>query len=129
DELGYDSKDHLILVANNAPLSPTKLCPTMANPMAHCPIDAYATLIDARTYAVLGQIIFKNAGGLEQPLWDAALRRFWITVPGPAGGNPRIDRIHPTKLPLTVGQSIALGRQALTRNHTHSLSGILLAPH
>src|SRR5438034_5670952 len=47
DELGYDPKDHVILVANNAPLSPTALCPTMANPNAHCAIDPYATFISA----------------------------------------------------------------------------------
>src|SRR5262249_48026282 len=38
DELGYDPKDHLILVANNAPLSKTA---------PHGPIDPYATLISA----------------------------------------------------------------------------------
>src|SRR5262249_11912591 len=113
DELGYDSKDHLILAANNAPLSPTMICPTMSNPAAHCPINPYATLIDARTYAVLGQIAFANTGGLEQPLWDPALGRFWITVPGQAGGNPRVDRINPTTRPLTVDKSIVLDCAAL----------------
>src|SRR5882672_6388082 len=43
DELGYDPKDHLILVANNAPLSPTQVCPTPTNPSAHCPVKPYAT--------------------------------------------------------------------------------------
>jgi hypothetical protein len=129
DELGYDPKDHLILVANNAPLSPTMLCPTMTNPSAHCAVKPYATLIDARTYAVLGQIAFDGAGGLEQPLWDAGLRRFWITVPGPTGGNtPRIDRIDPTKLPLAVDKSIVLDCKALTGTASSSITGIALAP-
>jgi hypothetical protein len=84
DELGYDPRDHVILIANNAPLSPTKSCPTATNPAAHCAIDPYATFISAASpYAVLGTITFAGAGGLEQPLWDAALGKFWITVPGP----------------------------------------------
>jgi hypothetical protein len=128
DELGYDPKDHLVLVANNAPLSPTKICPTPTNPAAHCAVAPYATLIDARTNAVLGQITFTGAGGLEQPLWDAALRRFWITVPGPAGGNPMIARIDPTKLPLTIDQSIVLDCKALTGNASASITGIALGP-
>ena len=128
DELGYDPKDHLILVANNAPLSPTKICPTPTNPAAHCGVDPFATLIDARTFAVLGQITFSGAGGLEQPLWDAALRRFWITVPGPAGGSPMIARIDPTKLPLTVDKSIVLDCKALTGNTSASITGIALGP-
>src|SRR6478672_8072466 len=80
DEPGYDPKDHIILVANNAPLSVTA---------PHNPTSPYATFISADPpYAVLGHVIFAGAGGLEQPLWDRELRRFWITVPGPAGGSP-----------------------------------------
>jgi len=128
DELAYDSKDHLILVANNAPLSPTKICPTPQNPAAHCSVDPYATLIDARTHDVRGQITFTGAGGLEQPLWDASLRRFWITVPGPAGGNPMIARIDPTHLPLTIDKSFVLDCKALTGTSSPSITGIALAP-
>jgi hypothetical protein len=79
DELGFDPKDHVILVANNAPRS-------IAAP--HGASDPYATFISSTPpYTVLGHLIFAAAGGLEQPLWDRELRRFWITVPGPAGGN------------------------------------------
>ena len=128
DELGYDSRDHLILVANNAPLSPTLVCPTPSNPAAHCAISPYATLIDARTFTVLGQITFTGAGGLEQPLWDADLRRFWITVPGPVGGNPTIARIDPTRLPLTVDKSFVLDCKALTGVASPGITGIALGP-
>ncbi|HJZ75940.1 MAG TPA: hypothetical protein VKE51_29600 [Vicinamibacterales bacterium] len=128
DELGFDPRDRLILAANNAPLSPTKMCPTPTNPAAHCPVDPYATLIDARTNAVVGQITFKGAGGLEQPLWDPGLRRFWITVPGPAGGSPMIARIDPTKLPLTIDKSFALDCKALTGTASASIAGIALGP-
>src|SRR5439155_25387057 len=62
DELGYDPRDHVILVANNAPLA-------LAAP--HAPIDPYATFISsAPPYNVLGHITFVGAGGLQQPLWD-----------------------------------------------------------
>jgi hypothetical protein len=74
DELGYDPRDRLILVANNAPLSTAG---------AHALIAPYATFISANApYKVLGRVSFKDAGGLEQPLWDPASGRFLITVPG-----------------------------------------------
>src|SRR5437588_4402365 len=56
DALGYDPKDLIILVANNAPLSPTA---------PHGPVDPYATFISAVSpYPVLGHIAFEGAGGL-----------------------------------------------------------------
>ena len=128
DELGYDPKDHLILIANNAPLSPTKLCPTTTNPMAHCFIDPYATFISATPpYAVKGTITFPGAGGLEQPLWDAALGRFWITVPGPAGGQPTIVRVNP--LTMKADKTYTLDCLALTGAASASITGIALAPY
>lgn len=74
DEIGYDPTHHLILIANNAPLA-------VAAP--HALIDPYATFISAAPpYAVLGHIAFAGAGGLEQPLWDPEIHRFFLTVPG-----------------------------------------------
>jgi len=145
DELGYDPIDHLILIANNAPLSPTKICPTMTSPMAHCPVDPYATFISANPpYAVLGHVVFVGATGLEQPLWDPELRRFWLTVPGgvPAGnpwgvpaGNPMIARIDPKTMkaepiepPNKKAKSIPLDCVALTGAASVSTTGIALAP-
>src|SRR5215472_10335463 len=62
DELDYDPIDHIILIANNAPLS-------VAVP--HVSIDPYATFINADPpYNVLGYITFAGAGGLEQPRWN-----------------------------------------------------------
>ena len=79
DELGYDPRDKIILVANNAPLS-------VAAP--HAAIDPYATFISAAPpYNVLGHITFVGAGGLEQPLWDPEIRRFFLTVPGKITGS------------------------------------------
>ncbi len=127
DELGYDPKDHVILVANNAPLSPSALCPTMTNPNAHCAVDPYATFISAdQPYAVLGHIVYKGAGGLEQPLWDAELHRFWITVPGPTGGNPEVDRVDPVS--MRVDKAYPLDCASLTGAASASITGIALAP-
>jgi len=84
DELGYDPKDHVILIANNAPLSTTVLCPTVPAtvPVPHCSINPYVTFIDAKTNAVLGHVSFVGAGGVEQPLWNPEKQRFLLTVPG-----------------------------------------------
>jgi hypothetical protein len=97
DEIGYDDVDHLILVANNQPLTanPTNP-PTRSNP--------YATFISANTYQVLGHITFEGATGLEQPLWVPELHRFFITVPGyrnnggSNGGNGEIAVIDPKSM-------------------------------
>ena len=62
-------------------------------------------------------ISFSNAGGLEQPLWDPGLNRFWLTVPGigsgvpPLGSPPRIVRIDSTT--GLVDKTITLDCQAL----------------
>jgi hypothetical protein len=118
DELGYDPKDHIILIANNAPLS-------IVAP--HSPTSPYATFISAEPpYAVLGHVTFAGAGGLEQPLWDRELGRFWITVPGPAGGNPTIARIDP--ISMMVDKVYTLNCQALTGTAGANITGIALAP-
>jgi hypothetical protein len=75
DEIAYDPADHLVLVANNQPLTATPTTPrTVANP--------YATFINADTYQVVGHVTFEGATGLEQPLWVPEQRRFFISVPG-----------------------------------------------
>jgi hypothetical protein len=103
DELAYDPKDHIVIIANNAPLSPTVLCPTTANPTAHCPVDPYATFVKAdppfSSASVLGHITFTGAGGLEQSIWDPERQRFLINVPGNIVGTsvlePTIQVINP----------------------------------
>ena len=118
DELGYDPKDHIILVANNAPLSPV---------LPHTLISPYATFISAiPPYPVLGHVTFAGAGGLEQPLWDRELRRFWITVPGPTGGSPKVARIDP--ISMMVDKTYTLNCLALTGTAGANITGIALAP-
>ncbi len=119
DELGYDPKDHVILIANNAPRS-------IVAP--HNATDPYATFISANApYAVLGHVIFPGAGGLEQPLWDPELRRFWITVPGPTGGSPMVARVNP--ISMLVDKTYTLNCLALTGTASASTTGIALAPY
>ena len=88
------------MIANNAPLSVTQLCPTVpaTTPVPHCPIDPYATFINADPpYNVLSHHSFVGAGGSEQPLWDAELGRFLVTVPGTLGLTPAtIQVFNPT---------------------------------
>ena len=128
DELGYDPKDHVILIANNAPLSPTRICPTPTNPTAHCLIDPYATFISATPpYTVLGTITFAGAGGLEQPVWDAALGKFWVTVPGPTGGKPTLARVDPHT--MKADKTYVFDCLTLTGAASASITGVALAPY
>ncbi len=118
DELGYDPKDRIILAANNAPLSPTA---------PHGPIDPYATFISAvAPYPVLGHIAFSGAGGLEQPLWDPEIHRFFLTVPGNAttGKFPSIAVINATS--MQVEKSYTINCQALTGTPAFNTTGIAL---
>jgi len=123
DELGLDPRHHLILIANNAPLS-------TAAP--HAPIDPYATFISADPpFAVLGHISFAGAGGLEQPLWDPEIRRFLLTVPGKIVGGvvvtrPSVAVIDP--ISMTVEKSFVLDCQTLAGTTSVSTTGIALGP-
>jgi len=67
DEIGFDPKDHVIVVGN---------------PEEHPP---FATIISSDApYEVLSKIPFPDADGIEQPLWDPGLKggRMLLTVPG-----------------------------------------------
>ena len=67
DEIGFDPKDHVIVVGN---------------PEEHPP---FASIISSDApYDVLAKIPFPDAEGFEQPLWDAGLKggRMLATVPG-----------------------------------------------
>jgi hypothetical protein len=116
DELGYDPKHHVILVANNAPLS-------VAAP--HAAIDPYATFISADPpYTVLGHITFPGAGGLEQPLWDPEIDRFFLTVPGKLLTPASVAVINPTS--MLVEKTYAFNCQSLTGSTSVATTGIAL---
>jgi DNA-binding beta-propeller fold protein YncE len=109
DEIAYDQKDKLILVANDADTPP------------------FATLIDVQSRAVVATIAFGDAtAGLEQPVWDRETHLFYLSVPETAshpGGavaviDPRtrsrvalfpVQNCGPTGLALGPKQQLLLG--------------------
>lgn len=71
DELAYDQKDKLILVANDAEDVP------------------FVSFISVPERKVVGKIEFPDAtNGLEQPVWDKETHLFYLSVPQ-IGPNPR----------------------------------------
>jgi hypothetical protein len=78
DEIAYDQKDKLILIANDADTPP------------------FATLIDVQSRTPIATIPFNDAtAGLEQPVWDPETQLFYISVPetttAPGGAVAVID--------------------------------------
>lgn len=78
DELAYDPRDHLVLIANDADDPP------------------FLTFISTASRKVVGKIMYPNAtNGLEQPVWDPASGMFYQNVPAtkqnPGGEVSRID--------------------------------------
>ena len=60
----------------------------------------YATFVSTDTYKILGEIIFTGAGGAEQPVWDAAIQRFLVTLPGTTSQAPEVAIIDPKNIGL-----------------------------
>lgn len=79
DEMAYDPKDNLILVANNADDPP------------------FGTLISVSTRKVLKKLPFEDAEGAEQPVYDAATGLFFMSIPAtkasPGGAMAVIDPV------------------------------------
>ena len=103
DELGFDPKDHVVVVGN---------------PEEHPP---FASIISSDPpYDLQAKIPFPDATGFEQPLWDAGLKggRMLVTVPGKdrAAEVAVLDLSHP-KSPVVettystpgCGSGLALG--------------------
>ena len=64
DEIAFDPKDHIVLVANDADEVP------------------FVTFISEKDRTVLGHISFPDAtNGLEQPVWDPETHLFFMSVP------------------------------------------------
>ncbi|HET9834099.1 MAG TPA: hypothetical protein VFP91_20390 [Vicinamibacterales bacterium] len=93
DELAYDPRHHIVLVANDQDTPP------------------FVTFISTTTRTVLGhlpypQAVFgpppNNNHGLEQPVWNPRTNRFYLSVPGTAT-NPQgeVDEIDPIKMDVT----------------------------
>lgn len=77
DELAYDPKDHLIVIANNADEPP------------------FITFISTTNRKVVGKIVYSNASGLEQPAYDPENGMFYQNVvstkENPGGAVDKID--------------------------------------
>ena len=73
DELAYDPADHIILIGNDRESPP------------------FITLISTDTYSIVGRIPFRDASGLEQPVWDPQIHRFLLNVPAPQSYIAVID--------------------------------------
>jgi DNA-binding beta-propeller fold protein YncE len=103
DEIGFDPKDHVIVVGN---------------PEEHPP---FATIISSEApYEVLSKIPFPDADGLEQPLWDPGLKggRMLLTVPAKGDGSevavldlskPKSPVVETTYSTPGCGSGLALG--------------------
>src|SRR5260370_31346452 len=75
DEMAFDERDHLLLVANDADDPP------------------FVSLISTQSREVVGKIIFKEASnGLEQPVSDPATQLFYLSVPE-LNGDPHHGEI------------------------------------
>lgn len=112
DELCYDPRDHLVMVANNADPTP------------------YASLISTQTYTVVAQIAFDGSNnapitnnGAEQCQWSNRTGKFYIAIPGIDGGiaggggvaviDPKTKKVEKTFLisgnDCMAPQGVALG--------------------
>ena len=103
DELELDPVDHIILVGFPEPEAGG---------------TPFAALISSDPpYTVLATITFPNAGGIEQPVWDPALKRFLLNVPSnpPAFAgeiaviNPLTANVENTYTTNCGGAGLALG--------------------
>jgi hypothetical protein len=98
DELAYDPKDQIILIANpdEASVKPTAGVP-------------FITFISTVNHSILGKIIYDGASGdgpaatgIEQPVWDGHKGKFYISIPGTTTRpNGEIDEIDPTTRTIT----------------------------
>ncbi len=91
DELAFDPKDQIILIANDRDKPP------------------FITFISTNSRTVLGKILYDGksgnplaTGGIEQPVWDGAKGRFYLAIPA-TGANPKgeVDEINPTTMKIT----------------------------
>jgi hypothetical protein len=110
DELAYDPKDHLIVIANNEDDPP------------------YLTFISTENHAVLGHLDFPNAqDGLEQPVWDHATHMIYQAVPETlANPGGEIDVVDPQTRTITAVFPIANKNGSPITCNPH---GLAIGPH
>jgi hypothetical protein len=93
DELAYDPVDHIVLIANDRDTP-----------------HPFVTFISTDTHTVLGKIIYDGStpqnplatGGIEQPVWDPAKKKFYLAIPSTSlNTNGEIDEIDPQSRTVT----------------------------
>jgi len=93
DELAYDPKDHIILIANDQ----------------DTPAPFITFISTKNSPHVVGKIVYdgtsgnpKSTGGIEQPVWDGKTKRFYLAIPSTAA-NPQgeVDEIDPVTMKIT----------------------------
>lgn len=86
DELTFDEKDHLIVIANDADTPP------------------YLSFISTQDHSVVGRLDFPDAtDGLEQPLWDRATHRIYQAVPEtPTNPGGEVAVVDPETMAVTA---------------------------
>jgi len=98
DELAYDPVDRIIMIGNDRESPP------------------YATLISVDSYSILGTVPFREATGLEQPVWNPQLHLFMVNVPTARGAE--VALVDPKTMSVTAtyvvgsncgGTGLALG--------------------
>jgi hypothetical protein len=91
DETAYDGVHHLVLIANDRDTPP------------------FVSFISTTTYTVLKKINYdgtngnpQSTGGIEQPVWDGAANKFYISIPATkANANGEVDELDPVSLSIT----------------------------
>ncbi len=92
DEMAWDSRDHILAVANNADQPP------------------FVTLINTDSHAILGKIVFDGTNGtpdatttgIEQPQWSPRTGLFYVSLPqfGPDPEQGAVSVIDPSSMTL-----------------------------
>jgi hypothetical protein len=126
DELAFDPKDHLILIANDRAA------------------DLFVTLISTeKTPHVVGKIFYNGSTpgnpiaceiavpatncGIEQPVWDKKTKKFYLAIPATvAHPNGEVDEIDPNAMPASGD----IGQGKITRIFPTSCgpAGLVLIP-
>jgi len=115
DELAYDPRDHLILVANDRAA------------------DRFVTLISTENPPhVVGKIFYDGSTpgnpiactdaadlttcGIEQPVWDKKTRKFYLAIPSTTTHpNGEVDEIDPDATPAAGDSAQGSGQGKITR--------------
>jgi hypothetical protein len=108
DELAYDPRDHIILIANDLDSPP------------------FVSFISEQTRTVLAKLPYpQSTGGLEQSVWEPVANKFYMSIPStldhPGGEVDELDpltftvtNVIPTQCNGPAGLAILPGRRLIT---------------